>query len=100
MAECLARLHHTTLPPGAIPYCRLITILWSLFFALNALFILWLAVAASLATWALYTGLLAYLVAGTLFATEKTYRAWRFRHYGQGVADAILRRIFPPRMST
>jgi len=54
-------------------------------------------VAASLAAWTLYTGFLGYLVIGLLLAGEHVYRAWRFRRYDDGVADLLLRRIFPPR---
>jgi len=99
MVETLARLHHRTLPSGGPAYCRRVTIVWCGFFAANAAVILWLALAASLETWTLYTGLLAYLLVGVLFAMEALYRAWRFRHYEDGLADAVLRRIFPPRVS-
>ena len=98
MIERFARLQHRTLPAGAPAYCRRVTVVWSTFFALNALLILWLAVGASLAAWTVYTGVIAYLLAGTLFGVELLYRAWRFRHYEDGPADAILRRIFPPRV--
>jgi uncharacterized membrane protein len=67
------------------------------FFALNALVIVWLAAAASLDTRALYTGLFAYLLAAGVFAVEVVYRAWRFRDYAGGLVDAVLRRVFPPR---
>lgn len=98
MVESLARLQHSTLPPGAILYCRRVTVVWSTFFAVNAALILWLSVAASLATWTLYTGLLAYLLAGAIFSAERVYRASRFRQYGQSPVDTILRRVFPPRV--
>ena len=98
MIERFARIQHTTLPVGAPAYCRRVTVVWSTFFALNALVILWLAVGASLAAWTVYTGIISYLLAGTLFAIELVYRAWRFRHYEDGPVDALLRRIFPPRV--
>lgn len=99
MVESLARLHYESVPAEHLPYCYRVTVIWSVFFALNALFTLWLAIAASLAAWTLYTGLVAYLLAGTLFAAEVIYRAWRFRHYGGGPVDAMLRRVFPPRVT-
>jgi uncharacterized membrane protein len=95
MAELLARLHYPNLPAAHVPYCYRVTVVWTAFFAANGLLILWLAAAASLEAWTVYTGAIAYLLAGGLFAGERTYRAWRFRHYGDGPADAILRRIFP-----
>jgi hypothetical protein len=45
-----------------------------------------------------YTGIVAYVLAGALFTVEVVYRAWRFRHYEDGPTDAVLRRIFPPRV--
>jgi uncharacterized membrane protein len=80
LVEALARLRYSTLPAEAVGYCRRVTACWCVFFALNAAFILWLAVAASLAAWTLYTGLLAYFIVGVLFGAEWLYRTWRFRH--------------------
>jgi uncharacterized membrane protein len=99
MVESFARLHHAQLPDGGVEYCRRVTAVWALFFALNAGFILWLAFTASVEAWTLYTGLLAYLLAAALFVGETLYRAWRFRYYEDGTVDMILRRIFPPRVS-
>jgi uncharacterized membrane protein len=98
MVERFARLQHDPLPPFAPPYCRRVTIVWCAFFALNALVILWLAVGASLTAWTIYTGVVAYVLAGTLFVAEVLYRAWRFRYYEDGAVDTVLRRIFPPRV--
>ena len=55
------------------------------------------SLAASLEVWTLYTGLVSYLLIGTLFAIEFVYRHWRFRRYLGAPTDALLRRIFPPR---
>jgi uncharacterized membrane protein len=96
MAEVLARLRHAHLPVEHRPYCHRVTAVWAVYFAGNTLLIVWLAATASLEAWTVYTGLIAYLLAATLFGGERTYRAWRFRHYGAGPVDAILRRIFPP----
>jgi uncharacterized membrane protein len=97
LVESFARLQYRTLPAEAAAYCRRVTALWCVFFVLNAAFTFWLALRASLAAWTLYTGLLAYVVVGALFALEHVYRAWRYRHYEDGLADVVLRRIFPPR---
>jgi uncharacterized membrane protein len=80
-----------------IGYCRTLTQLWSAFFALNGGVCAALAVAAPLEVWALYTGFVAYLVIGALFATEYVYRHWRFRRYVGAPTDFLLQRIFPPR---
>jgi uncharacterized membrane protein len=100
LVESLARLRYRTLPAEAEAYCRRVTAVWCVFFVLNAAFTLWLALRASLAAWTLYTGLVAYVVIGVLFGLELVYRAWRYRHYEDGLADLVLRRIFPPRVAT
>jgi uncharacterized membrane protein len=100
LVESLARLRYRTLPVGAEAYCRRVTALWCVFFVANAAFTFWLALRASLAAWTLYTGLLAYVLVGVLFGVEHVYRAWRYRHYEDGLADLVLRRIFPPRPAT
>jgi uncharacterized membrane protein len=78
MAENIARLRRRELPNGAVAYCWWLTCLWCVFFALNAAFITWLALFASLASWTIYTGILAYLLAGALFLIELAYRRRRF----------------------
>jgi uncharacterized membrane protein len=100
MIERFARLQHAHMPSHGVPYCRRVTIVWATYFALNALVILWLAVTASLAVWTVYTGIIAYLFAGALIVGEIVYRAWRFRYYEDGPTDALMRRIFPPRVGT
>jgi uncharacterized membrane protein len=100
LVESLARLRHRTLPAGGEAYCRRVTALWSVFFVLNAAIAGWLALRASLAAWTLYTGLVSYVVIGVLLGLEQVYRAWRYRHYEDGLADLVLRRIFPPRPAT
>jgi uncharacterized membrane protein len=80
LVESIARRvrHGGPLPDGAVSYCWRLTALWCVFFGLNAAFITWLAFYASLASWALYTGVLAYLIAGGLFMAELVYRHRRF----------------------
>jgi uncharacterized membrane protein len=97
MVEALARLQYGTLAPGAAPYCRRVTIVWCLFFAMNITVISTLAVKGWLSAWALYTGVLAYILMAALFTAELTYRSWRFRHYTGAVTDVVFRRLFPPR---
>jgi uncharacterized membrane protein len=80
MAEIFARMRRRDLPEGAVEYCRKLTGLWCVFFGLNSAFIIWLALYASLAWWTVYTGFIAYVLAGTLFLLELAYRQQRFRH--------------------
>jgi uncharacterized membrane protein len=97
LVETIARLQVGELSPAELRYCRSVTSVWCAFFAANALASAWLALAGSLAAWALWTGALAYVAIGVLFVVELTVRSWRFRHYGNGPGDALMRRIFPPR---
>lgn len=72
--ERFARVIYREFPPEAVVYTRRVTVVWCLFFALNALVALWTAVAASWATWTLYNGLISYLLMGTLFVGEYAVR--------------------------
>ena len=68
--ERIARLTEPDLPPSGIRYTRQVTIVWCGFFVLNGSVALLTAIFTSVATWALYNGLIAYLLMGTLFAGE------------------------------
>ena len=68
-------------------------------FTAHGLVASWLAVVGPPERWALYTGLIAYLLVGALFSAEFVYRQWRFRRYLGAPTDALFRRIFPPRSS-
>jgi uncharacterized membrane protein len=70
VVERLARLHEGELPPHAIPYTRRVTEVWCAFFVLNGSLALATALWASEATWALYNGLIAYLLMGLLMGGE------------------------------
>jgi uncharacterized membrane protein len=68
--ERIARLRHPDLPASGVAYTRRVTIVWCGFFVLNGSIALATALLASDATWALYNGLIAYLLMGALFAGE------------------------------
>jgi len=68
--ERLARLQHPDLPQEGIAYTRRVTQVWCGFFVLNGGIALYTAVWASAAIWALYNGLIAYVLMGLLFAGE------------------------------
>ena len=89
------------LSDAQVAHCRQVTWVWVGFFALNA------SIAAVLASneawvsaWATYNGGIAYALMGVLFAGEYVVRQYRFRRYGDGLHDRLLRRIFPPRGDT
>jgi uncharacterized membrane protein len=96
IVERFARLTDPDLPGFCVPYCRKVTIAWCGFLAANSLCVALLAAAAPVEWWALYTGLVFYLLLGALFAFEFVLRKLWFRFYGDGLADRILSRIFPP----
>lgn len=95
--ERFARLRKPELSPAQVAHCRQATVAWSIFLLLNA------GVAGALAWlglrqwWALYTGLVAYLLMGALGASEYVVRQYRFRDYGRGPHDWLISRVFPPR---
>ncbi|ASP16682.1 hypothetical protein ACG2K1_06795 [Neisseria sp. 23W00296] len=72
--ERLARLQHPDLPPEGVRHTRRVTQIWCGFFVLNG------ATAAALALlqwhdwWAVYTGIVSYVLMGVLFAGEWFYR--------------------------
>ena len=70
LVERLARLQDPVLPPYAVAYTRRVTQVWCGFFVLNGALALVTALWASERVWALYNGLLAYLMMGALFAGE------------------------------
>jgi uncharacterized membrane protein len=78
MIERFARLQEPDLTPGQQAWCRLWTVIWCAFFVANASTALVLALAAPLAWWATYNGLIAYVLIGILFAVEWTLRRRRF----------------------
>lgn len=68
--ERLARLHEPDLPPSGVRYTRHVTEVWCGFFVVNGGIALCTALYASEAIWALYNGLIAYLLMGALFGGE------------------------------
>jgi len=74
LIERYARLRHPELPPEGRDYCRAVTMVWTAWLSVNALVALVLAVFGSDAVWALWTGVIAYLIMGLLFAGEFVLR--------------------------
>ncbi len=70
MVERFARLTEPQLPSRAITYTRRVTQVWCIFFAVNGTLALITALWMSERAWALYNGLIAYLLIGTLFVIE------------------------------
>ncbi len=97
IVETFARLQAGDLSTEEVTYCRTVTKVWCGFFALNCAAIVWLALEGTSAQWALYTGLVSYLLVGVLFSAEYVYRHYRFRRYLGAPTDSLLRKFFPPR---
>ncbi len=68
--ERMARLREPQLPAAIVAYTRRVTQVWCGFFIVNGSLALVTALWASDATWALYNGLVSYLLMGSLFAGE------------------------------
>lgn len=68
--ERLARLREPDLDARGVAYTRRVTQVWCVFFFVNGSVALFTSVWASNAVWALYNGLIAYLLIGALFGGE------------------------------
>lgn len=69
MIERFARLSTPELPPAGVRYTRRVTVVWCVFFVVNG----GIAAASAMASrefWAIYNGLIAYLLMGLLFMGE------------------------------
>jgi uncharacterized membrane protein len=96
LVERFARMQQPTLSPAQVAYCRSVTKVWCAFFVLNATTSALLAWRGPLSLWALYNGLIAYVLMGTVASVEYVVRKFRFREYGSGLHDRVLARLFPP----
>lgn len=74
LVERIARLDEPDLPPAGVRYTRRVTQVWCVFFACNGTVAIWTALYANRDQWALYNGLIAYVLMGTLFAAEYLIR--------------------------
>jgi uncharacterized membrane protein len=72
--ERIARLREPALPQAGVAHTRRVTIVWTVFFALNGAVALYTAVFTTLETWALYNGFIAYVLIGAVFAVELLIR--------------------------
>lgn len=79
MIERFARLHEPDLPATGVAYTRKVTVVWCCFFVFNGA-VATATLFASDKVWALYNGLIAYLLMGVLLAGEYLVRQ-RVRRY-------------------
>jgi uncharacterized membrane protein len=93
MIERFARLTHPDLTEPEIVWCRRWTVVWSVFFVLNALTAALLAAFAPIAMWVFHTSILGYVLMGLLLGTEWVVRKLRFKRFGRGPVDRMLERL-------
>lgn len=93
LVERYARLQEPELPEGGPAYCRKVTAWWCWFFVANAAACAGLAAAAPVSWWALYTGILAYILVGFGFTLEFLVRKRVFQQFGDSLPDRLLARI-------
>lgn len=70
MIERFARLRHPELPDAARPYLVRVTRVWCGFFVVNGTLALATALLGDLRWWAIYNGLISYVLMGMLMAGE------------------------------
>lgn len=79
--ERIARMTEPDLPPEGVAYTRRVTQVWCVFFVFNGVLALVTALWMSDRAWALYNGLIAYVLIGVLFSAEwLVRRRVRARH--------------------
>ncbi|MFW6051014.1 MAG: hypothetical protein ACODAU_07560 [Myxococcota bacterium] len=93
MIERFARLVDPDLGPAEVRWCRRWTGVWCGFFALNGATAAALAVVAPVAWWAVYNGLVAYVLMGVLLGAEWVLRKLRFGRLGGSLPERVLRSV-------
>ena len=78
-----------------VGYCRSVTLVWCAFFVFNGSVALWLALGPDPLLWALYTGMVSYLLIGLVFSIEFSVRAWRFGRHERTVVEPVFHWLFP-----
>ncbi|HEY4665624.1 MAG TPA: hypothetical protein VIG85_11630 [Comamonas sp.] len=92
VVERLARLQEPDLPVQAVHYTAQVTKVWCAFFVVNAAIALVTACWASDAVWALYNGLLSYVLMGMLMAGEWCVRQRVRRRHAQAEVGQTKRK--------
>lgn len=74
LVERFASLDFPDIPPVLSRYCRYVTMMWTGFFAFNVAACIGLALFAPVSWWALYTGVMIFLLSGVLMVGEYIWR--------------------------
>lgn len=88
LAERLARMQGMEVSPEGVVYTRRVTAMWVLFFLINGSVAGVLAIWGDLATWAIFTGVLGYVMAGVLMAAELVFRRYYKARLARRAASA------------
>ncbi|WP_173912427.1 septation protein IspZ [Acinetobacter sp. Marseille-Q1618] len=70
MIERFARLVEPDLPESGVIWTRKVTIVWCVFFVLNATIALYTVIFAPMKVWVIYNGFISYILMGILFLGE------------------------------
>jgi uncharacterized membrane protein len=95
IVERFARMQVRDLSDAEVRYCRAVTRVWCVFFAVNGLIALLLAWLAPVGWWAAYTGAIAYVLIGVIGGAEYLIRKSRFGRFGTGPIDRMLQSVLP-----
>lgn len=98
LVEKMARSIQPHLPDFTQSYCRKVTAMWALFFAVNVVVISALALhpnASDTDLWKLYTQQIYFGIVVVINIIEFFFRKLWFRHYNQSPIDRLLNAIFP-----
>ena len=79
LIERFAQLEFPNVPPVLSRYCRHLTIMWTGFFAFNVLACAILAISAPVEWWAIYTGVLIFVLTALIMIAEYIWRFFLFR---------------------
>jgi len=79
LVERFASLEFPVMPPVLMRYCRHLTVMWTGFFAFNVLACLYLALFAPVQWWAIYTGVLIFVLTALIMIAEYIWRFFMFR---------------------
>jgi len=79
LIERFVRFEFPDIPPVIQQYCRHLTIMWTSFFAFNIIACIVLALFAPIEWWAIYTGVMIFMLSGLLMVAEYIWRHFYFR---------------------
>ena len=96
LIERAARFLQPRAPDFIRSYCRKVTGLWGVLFALTRSFIAGLVFADAADSWRAFTGWGAYSLVGVATVVEYFVRKSWFRYYGAHPVDRLWARLLPP----